>query len=600
MLARPIVHDALWRCLCPSFPSHRATAGLVLVGSGAVTRHRRPRAASRCPPLRAFSGATEPESSPYLSPAGFGARTRLPTRANAPSGHGKPALVHLQTAELYERLRREGAAGKHEDVMNIVRILIKDRRERPNSALYAAVLHSYVNAEEGTAGKVRRVLDEMAEDGVELDARGCHCVLETLAVHPDYLLRNEILEYMRERWFSLSARGHNMVVAGLLRDRLFEQALEKIGEMVSQRVQVEGWLWDKTMWLLLDYGEIEEAYQTLLLRQNNGNVKLTTALWTHFLDCAAQIEAVNLTWHSQVIPGYLKPATGTCLKILTLAGRRGQVKLATDVFRVLSERETVFDIHTYEGLMEAYTNAQDLNAALSVAIIMHESALKVSADSIGPIYFFLVQNHSRPMEAFSLLQNFESSGRKVPVAAVNVCLQACVHLKRLEEAIEIYKALHTVCKTGPNTQTFNILFQGCHKAARKELAMFLASEMTQLGLKPDRITYDRLVLVCTQSNDLEDAMLYYEEMRGQGYDMRRGTFEMVIKLGVSAGDARMPAVLRDMYEAGFTPSDELVRSVKMRFEDPPVHESLSGVEGGVAGPRVQDALMSEKSVDSPI
>lgn len=178
MLARPIVHDALWRCLCPSFPSHRATGGIVLVGSGAVTRHRRPRAASRSPQLRAFNGTTEPESSPYLSPAGFGARTRLLTRANAPSGHGKPALVHLQTVELYERLRREGAAGKHEDVMNIVRILIKDRRERPNAALYAAVLHSYANAEEGTAGKVRRVLDEMAEDGVELDARGCHCVLE--------------------------------------------------------------------------------------------------------------------------------------------------------------------------------------------------------------------------------------------------------------------------------------------------------------------------------------------------------------------------------------------------------------------------------------
>lgn len=116
---------------------------------------------------------------------------------------------------------------------------------------------------------------------------------QTLAVHPDYLLRNEILEYMRERWFSLSDRGHNMVVAGLLRDRLFEQALEKIGEMVSQRVQVEGWLWDKTMWLLLDYGEIEEAYQTLLLRQNNGNGKLTTALWTHFLDCAAQVHHVS-------------------------------------------------------------------------------------------------------------------------------------------------------------------------------------------------------------------------------------------------------------------------------------------------------------------
>jgi len=84
-----------------------------------------------------------------------------------------------------------------------------------------------------------------------------------------------------------------MVVAGLLRDRLFEQALEKLAEMIAQRVPVDSWLWDKTIWLLLDYGEIEEAYQTLLLRQNHGSGKLTIALWTHFLDRAAQVHHVS-------------------------------------------------------------------------------------------------------------------------------------------------------------------------------------------------------------------------------------------------------------------------------------------------------------------
>jgi hypothetical protein len=178
--------------------------------------------------------------------------------------------------------------------MAIVRILIKDRRERPDVRMYTAVIHSFVNPEEGTAGKVRRVLDEMTESGVELDAWGCHCVLEALAVHPDYLLRNEILEYMTERWWSLNDRGHNMVVAGLLRDKLFEMALEKVQEMVTRRVKVEDWLWDKLMWLLLDYGEMEECYQVLLLRQNNGSGKLNPALWMQFLDKAAGVHHVSL------------------------------------------------------------------------------------------------------------------------------------------------------------------------------------------------------------------------------------------------------------------------------------------------------------------
>jgi hypothetical protein len=62
--------------------------------------------------------------------------------------------------------------------MNIIKILIKDRRERPNVRLYAAMLHSFVNPEEGTAGKIRKVLEEMGEAGVDLDAGGCHAVLE--------------------------------------------------------------------------------------------------------------------------------------------------------------------------------------------------------------------------------------------------------------------------------------------------------------------------------------------------------------------------------------------------------------------------------------
>jgi hypothetical protein len=68
--------------------------------------------------------------------------------------------------------------------MTIVRILVKDRRERPNVRLYAAILHSFSSPAEGTAGKVRKVLEEMAKGGIDLDAGTCHCVLEVSWEHP--------------------------------------------------------------------------------------------------------------------------------------------------------------------------------------------------------------------------------------------------------------------------------------------------------------------------------------------------------------------------------------------------------------------------------
>jgi len=308
MLTRPIIHDGLWRCLCPSFASSQSTIGLVTARPRATIRNTPSSRTAR--QIRTFNSdpfpPAESSSSSYLSSGAFrnsksSSRSAIPPRTSLskrPSpqsspNHEAPGLVHLPTVELYDRLRRLGGAGKHDDVMSIVRILIKDRRERPDIRMYSAVIHSFVNPEEGTAGKVKRVLDEMGEFGVELDAWGCHCVLEALAVHPDYLLRNEILEYMTERWWSLTDRGHNTVVAGLLRDRHFEMALEKVQEMVARRVKVEDWLWDKMMWMLLDFGEVEECYQVLLLRRNNGSDKLNPALWTQFLDRAASMHHVG-------------------------------------------------------------------------------------------------------------------------------------------------------------------------------------------------------------------------------------------------------------------------------------------------------------------
>jgi hypothetical protein len=99
---------------------------------------------------------------------------------------------------------------------------------------------------------------------------------------------------MRDRWFTLTDRGHNMVVAGLLRDRLFEQAMQKIEDMLSQRIMVSDWLLDKAMWIMLDYEEMEEAWQLLQTRQREGRTSIGLAMWMHFLDVASRRGHVRL------------------------------------------------------------------------------------------------------------------------------------------------------------------------------------------------------------------------------------------------------------------------------------------------------------------
>ncbi|KAJ4984189.1 pentatricopeptide repeat domain-containing protein [Stagonosporopsis vannaccii] len=615
MPPRPFVNDALWRCLCPGFPSTATATQLARAAAPTLHSKRNPRLSRRY--NTAANTATKPTaatSSPtfFAQPHVPPPTARPPFPARAPrTPRDKVPLVHLPTHILYEDLRIAGARGSFDDVLRICKVLMQDRGQPPNKDMYAAMLHSFVSSSEGTAGKVRKVLEEMGfwSDGsdaqggvkVDLDARGCENVLEALSVHPDYLLRAEVLEYMREKWFGLSDRAQGFVVAGLLRERLFEQALEMLDDMCAKKVRVEEWVWSEVMWSLLEFGEVEEAFYVLGLKESvlgsetagaAYGVELSNALWGAMLDAAAKQQmhdAARIVWTTQVQPGYLKPPTGTCLNVLSLASRQGDVHLATDVFRLLTERETIFTTHHYELLIATYLKANALSDALSVILIMTDANLKVDAGTCHPLFWYLRHapapppttdadgnaspQLSMPLHAFTLLQSFEAAGRRIPTAAINTCISAAIACGSLPEALDMYKALHTVSSSGPNTATFNALFRGCAIAGRKDLAMFLANEMISLSLSPDRITYDRLIMVCERSGDLDDAVSYFEEMRGLGMRPRRGTYERLINALCDVGDERCVAVLRDHRESG-----DVVSGVERRVRD-----RFEGVDGAGTG-----------------
>lgn len=315
MPPRPFVNDALWRCLCPGFPTNAATARIVRAAAPTTLRasKSRPQCQSRTYSAAAPAASAPPFfAQPHVPPPSTRAQSKPRTARSPPKE--KTALVHLPTHILYEDLRVQGAKGHFDEVVRICNVLIQDRGQAPDKEMYAAMLHSFVSSTEGTAGKVRKVLEEMGffSDGadmhgavkVDLDVRGCENVLEALSVHPDYLLRTEVLEYMREKWFTLSDRAHGFVVAGLLRDRLFEQALEMLEDMCRKKIRVEEWVWSEAMWSLLEFGEVEEAFYVLGLKESvlgseaagaAYGVKLSNALWGAMLDAAAKQQMVRLS-----------------------------------------------------------------------------------------------------------------------------------------------------------------------------------------------------------------------------------------------------------------------------------------------------------------
>jgi hypothetical protein len=114
-----------------------------------------------------------------------------------------------------------------------------------------------------------------------------------LAVHPDYLLRNEILEEMKERWYGLSPSGWHSLVVGLLRDQQYEIAMDKLEQMRADEIEIQPWLYDIFFFRLCELEELEEAYKLMMNRYTS--VPLTSPMWYHLLDAFSSGMHVSIT-----------------------------------------------------------------------------------------------------------------------------------------------------------------------------------------------------------------------------------------------------------------------------------------------------------------
>jgi hypothetical protein len=116
--------------------------------------------------------------------------------------------------------------------------------------------------------------------------------LQVIAVHPDYLFRAEILEYMQASWLQLSDVGRHDLVAGLVRETSFERALDEMALMKSEGIKVQPWLYDLIIYALAEQAEFDEALRILKARIGEGDVNISGALWTYLLDVGS--EAVHV------------------------------------------------------------------------------------------------------------------------------------------------------------------------------------------------------------------------------------------------------------------------------------------------------------------
>ncbi|MCJ1319090.1 hypothetical protein MMC15_004423 [Xylographa vitiligo] len=540
------VIDALWHCLCPSstvsvkswFQFGRPIARVGSKTALPISVHRR---TLHCAALR------------QRGTSRHGYKTATTNDGDNKDGE---VLSTISKSAVYEELRKASTKGNFERVQRIVQILVEVRGEAPNSRIYTALILANTSAHHGTAAGLDELLEEMVGEGFMPDSATYHAALKVLAVHPNHVLRNEILDELRSRWFTLSTEGWHDVVVGCIRDRQIEVALDKLDQMHKLGVPVHSWLHDLFVYTFCETGDFDEVLRIMHYRVASDELDLSATLWYYILDTASRAyhyETTLWVWRKRVETGYLHPASGICINVLNTAARYGDFRLASDVFRILGNRTNSLQAYHYEALLESYLAADNLRPAISVLTLMTTSNVAPTEATTRSLYLYLRASAKLPAQALIMLRDLRKASKPVPTVAINAIIEASIHLNDLTSAIETYKVLHTICESGPTTATFNAIFRGCSKAGRKDLAMFMASEMLALKVQPDALTYDRLVLVCIGGsglNDLDDGWRYFEEMKGKGWWPRRGTLIAMARRYCEKGDERVWELMEEVERRG--------------------------------------------------
>ncbi|KAG9242376.1 hypothetical protein BJ878DRAFT_464495 [Calycina marina] len=507
---------------------------------------------SKTASIRTTSTSTSPE--PWTNKDGGHTRGLENTRNSAffhPMKHAQSERLSGLTPEQLQDGLMDICARSDNAYVKIaqrVQYMMEDRGLEPDAHHYEALIRANADASYGSVDVVRHLLEDMSEAGVQPTSSIFHGVLQVLVNHPDYLLRMDVMNEMKERWFGLSPEGFHCLVLSHLRDRQLEQAMDQLEQMVRDDVYVQPWLYDIFLFQLGEMDELDEALRLL---------------------------GTKYIWKARIQMGKLNPTDGMCLNVLNLAGRHGDPLLATAALRTLSTRKTTLLVYHYEALLEAYTKTGDLSTVFRILSIMSKAGLEPDSQNTRAIFTHLtkgstVEGRRRSVDGWNTLKRMHEEGRAVPPAAINVLLEAVITTCSFTEALSMYKQLHTVIESGPNAETFNILLRALSNPRmpdtneHKPSAMFLVSEMRALKIKPNRLTYDRLILICLMETDYSWAFRYLQEMQHVGHTrgehdwwMRPGTAAAMVRRCVGDRDERIWDIIAGMEARQFSNSNRM-------------------------------------------
>ncbi|KAL6567037.1 hypothetical protein OROMI_015441 [Orobanche minor] len=164
-------------------------------------------------------------------------------------------------------------------------------------------------------------------------------------------------------------------------------------------------------------------------------------------------------------------------------------------------------------------------------------------------------------ETVESFKRFKRLVSEFDVSCYNALLRSLCQEKSMSDARNVYHSLKHEFR--PNLQTFNILLSGW-KSSEETESFF--SEMNDMGIEPDIVSYNCLVDVYCKARDLEKAYEVINKMRDEGIDLDVITYTSLIGgLGLAGQPDKARDILKEMREYGCYPDVAAYNAVIRNF-----------------------------------
>ncbi|EQK99577.1 pentatricopeptide repeat protein [Ophiocordyceps sinensis CO18] len=404
---------------------------------------------------------------------------------------------------------------RHGRIFQLVGHLLGPRDQRLSLFIYECIMDAMADPQ-GSAEGVRKLLDDLESQGMKPTATMCQSALASLANHPDYGLRQEILDIMRDFWFSVDQDARQHVAVGLLRDEQYELAYARLTDMIEQGALVAPWVYDVFILVFGKLGFLDEMLLLLRQRKDLGESNhVATSLLFYALDVCSQAfhrEGTMYAWNTAVRSSVVQPSDGIIENVLATAARHGYAALATEALDVLSQRARVLPFH-YEAVVEAFAGSGDVAGGLRVLGVMKRNGTSIGREHTTSIRTAIKRIPRIIDQAEAALRKLGAT-EVVPLAAVSAVVEAAAEAQGSERAMGLYGDVARLCGEEAEATTMQTLIVHSRTdETRRALARdYTANVAKQADPAREPGVYGILIAACAKTGELDLALRFAAHM----------------------------------------------------------------------------------------